>query len=294
MDEFDFGAKSKKIAGTIIAKSGTFLCVVLILVNILYRCFASASFDTQALLSVGTDAVIYTASAWLCWIICHDNGKQAGRADKTYIQEVESYTSLRQKMFCRLNEIVKWCATYVARDLEQRRHELLYPNDISAEEYEIFKKMKRSNLKAEGLLGYQRRAVVRARRLRPLKLNASRLLTGFDVNHKHHLAPHPNAVDAKTTAAALSRITITSLFIVNITFNVVWGEDPLLAILSGAACCLPLVWICYRGYRLGFQLITQTAANYCREQKDYLTLCHDEIGAPAALTAPQTDSATIS
>lgn len=279
MDEFDFGAKSKKIAGSIISKSGTILCALLILVNISYRCFANSTFNLQTLLAVGTDAVIYTASAWLCWIICHDNGKQAGRADKKYIQIIEDYTSLRQKMFCRLNEIVKWCAEYVAWDLKQRRQELLYPNDISAEQYGVFKKMNGKKMRAEGLLSYQRRAVKHARRLRPLRLNASRLLTGFDVHRKRHLAPHPNAVDAQKTAVSLSRITITSLFIVNISFNVVWGEDPLLAILSGVTCCLPLAWICYRGYQIGHQLITQTAANYCREQIDYLTLCLGAIGA---------------
>ena len=287
MDEFDFSARSKKIAGAIMSQSGSALCVLLILTNILYRCFANASFDTQALLSVGTDAVIYTASAWLCWIICHDNGKRAGRADKKYIQIIEDYTTLRQKMFCRLNEIAQWCKKHVAWDLEQRRHEMLYANDITAEQYNNFKKMKRSKLKAEGLFGYQIRAVARARRLRPLKLNPSRLLTGFDVHHKHHLAPHPNAVDAQKTVSSLSRITVTSLFIVNITFNVAWGEDPVLAILSGAACCLPLAWICYRGYQIGHQLITQTAGNYCREQIDYLTMCLEEIGTPEALAAPK-------
>ena len=262
-----------KIIKGLLARSGTILCFLIILVNVIYNFVAKIDLTVSVMLSVTAEAAVYVVSAAALFLLCKESGTQEGRRTEAYKTAMAAYKTVREAVTCRVRELTEWCIEYTKEEQRNRREEILAPNDIRYEEYEqTYKGLSARELKKLPLLPWQRRAIVQANRVRPYRVTARKLLTGHSVHASHAHAMHPRTEEAIETSAKLSKTAICALFLVNAAFAVAFETNIAVIVVKVLFRAIMLIYACFSGYSTGYRIQSVTAVAYTNEQTELLTL----------------------
>lgn len=272
----EFNLFDNKITKGIQRRLGTILCFLIILGNILYELMVVTDFSLSALTKITSAVIIYILSVWLLYILSQSNGITNGKETEVYISTMNAYHNIREETYCMIDKLSAWCKEYVLKDLKRRRTEVLVVNDVPYDEYGKYKGRSRLYLRKQGLLRWQRKAIKKADRIKPYRLNANLLVTSHEVNTKDQHAPHPAKELAGKTATHLTRYAVCGLFIVNLTFAASYATDIKAVLVGVLARAISMLLVVYSGYKAGYFNQTVTAVNFTREQTEMLTMFKKE------------------
>ncbi|MFA5562258.1 MAG: hypothetical protein WDA00_06440 [Eubacteriales bacterium] len=264
--EFDFLSPAPGGAG--VRRQGAvrgvayLIFAAVVLLNVAYSYLADISFDLASLLRFSTDCFVYLLSVYIVFLCVAEAGRQDGYTKGAFTEAAAAYAEIRRQVIPHMPKLDAFCAAYVRADLAARQKECLLACGLEVEALDACRKLRR--LPAT-LTPRQKRALRRAKNIRPSRLTRERLLyEGGGAVRADPLEP-PGRKMVRRSLRALLPTTLCSVFAVQVVFAAKLDPDPRAILLQCLLRVIVLAWSALRGYAAGHQSVTEDTAQFlCR------------------------------
>ena len=193
-------------------------------------------------------------------------GRRDGFQDDDYLKEKSEYDKAFDELSKtgNLHKLSEYCSYFVHSELIEMRTAIL--DDVDIEYNAVFG----DGQLPEDLSLFQRKAIAKAKRLKPLHLTRSMLLNiGNGKYDRHALGVNPETKRKIQMGLSVVRAFATLMVAVNFTVKIV--EQPtvetFIRIAYQVLCLLLVAW---RGYSISFTNVTVDRANRIHKQTEHL------------------------
>ncbi len=222
---------------------------------------------------LGLDFFLLLFCSYSMYINCSDSGMRAALSCKSYTDTLSVYESLKasvieRKMQLRLSE---FCRYYTETELKNTRMEVLAVVGLTYEEYAAYlSKSKHDIMTDETLSAAQKKAIIRANSITPIKLTPEMILKrGRSSARRFPLGTKPETKRSINFTTKFASTIVVALLMSIIALDVV--VEPTWAIF--ASCFLKLLTVVingFGGYKFGYENIVIDTANYISDQTDLM------------------------
>ena len=271
MENFINGEQNirKRVAKTMSGYGGiavsAFLCLITIMV---VTTDVSISIRSAAELSV--DFFVLFFCAYASYILCSDSGMKAGKSSQLYIDTIKTFEETKQgiiknKTHCILGE---FCKDYIATELKNAKTYYLVAAGIDYDEYvNKYATLEAKDIEAlSGLSTAQKKAIMSANAVKPIKLSPERITRNGGVNIRTSpLSISPEArrgVSYSVKFVTSMAIAIgMSYILLNELSEPSWATFVLVCVKSST-----VLYNCFSGYKCGYENIVIHSVHFMQEQ----------------------------
>ena len=205
---------------------------------------------------------------------CADSGMRAGLRSEVYLETVDSYDDLKDKISkCQnQNVLYDFCKSYIETELKNARMAVILDVGLSYDVYEkLYLGVDKKQIKADTkLTKLQKDAVCKANQIRPIQLTPDMITKrGRGDGRRAPLGLRPTTRKrihfiwkfVKNVVVAFSMCLIVLDFVTEPTWKVF------------ATCCMTLLTVAingFDGYRFGYENIVTDTVNYMSDQMDLM------------------------
>ena len=228
--------------------------------------FSVQEFDLSLTLRAISEFVVVLVLYYCVLFSRSEIGKRDGYRDEDYLKAKEGYENAFSELSesGELHRLPEYCSYFVHNELIETRTAILDDVDISYND--VFGDGKLP----DELSVMQKRAIRKAKKLKPLHLTRS-MLINIDAGRssRYSIGANPETKRRAQMAVAVIQSFVTLLIAVNFTVKIV--EQPtietFIRIIFQVLCLLMVGW---RGYRISFNSVTVDRAHRIREQANHL------------------------
>ena len=256
-------AKSVSGYGGIIVSA--FLCLITIMV---VTTDVSISIRSAAELSV--DFFVLFFCAYASYILCSDSGMKAGKDSKLYIDTIKTFESTKQgiiknKTHCILGE---FCKDYIASELKNAKTYYLVSAGIDYDEYvKRYSSLEKKDIEGlSGLSSAQKKAIMSANAVKPIKLSPERITRNGGVNIR--TSPLSISPEARRGFSYSFKFVTSMLIAVGMSYILLnelsepsWATFVLVCVKAST-----VLYNCFSGYKCGYENIVIHSVQYMQEQ----------------------------
>ena len=234
--------------------------------------FMDISLSSFATVDFSLSFIILLFCAYTIYFSMADTGMRIAMSDKGYRKAREEYESVKNelKRNGKLEGLGEFCHEYVKNELVSAKKSILLGAGISYENFCKEYQSKDKNALPKTLSKRERRAIIKANKLAPVRLSPDMLLFLDDgASERRALHRSPKRVRLFSSAKALISTTMTSFFAVSIVCSVI--EEPTFAILT--ECLIKLFTLVFngsKGFLMGYNNITVDTTSYLFDCTDLL------------------------
>lgn len=264
----------KKIAKSLINYGGFFLAafVLFVVFVVLTTEVHLSSFADIA--SLGLEFGVLFLGSCMLYLCGVDSGTRAGKNTSLYQTTVATYDKLKRTVLERSLQttVSSFCKEYVEREFRDAKTSVLTEAGISYEEYteKYLAKDKRTIRAVTELSETQKRAILRANRMKPVRLTFEMIFRrGRGTSRRAPLGMSPEAKRTVDFFGRSLRNLLTTGITVSIALDVV--TTPTWATFAKVLLqILPMVSRGFFGYKFGYENITVDTVGYIGVQSDFL------------------------
>ena len=284
-------AEKKKISRVLFNNARAFIGAFIIFAVIVVMTTDITLISSEEISSLGLDFFLLLICTYSFYSLCADSGMKAGLSSNTYKGAVERFGSLKKTLldslkYTRMNE---FCAYYVEEDLKQTRLQYLSVASLSYDVYlqKYSKLTKREVLDRVELSDVQQYAVIKANKIKPVKLTPKMIMTqGRSAHSRSPLPISPGVKRAFIFGATFTKIATFSVCLSAISFEIITNPSWVIF----ASVCIKLVSIVingFGGYKDGNANITVDTVDYLECQSDLMEQAIHFIDADKKLNSKE-------
>lgn len=267
--------KTKKKVTTSITQYGgiilsAFITIVtIVLVTTDFRLLAKGD-----IIYLGLDFFLLMFCSYTVYISCADSGRSAGLRTDIYDKWVVRYDLLKATVFNHHYQeaLIRFCKQYVQNELKTARENELVLTAISYDLYlEKYLNKDKNDIEAdESLSESEKKAIIRANRLKPVELDTKMLLRrGRSSTRRQPLEISPETKRAINYGVKLAGTFFIALFLSLLIIDV--AVSPTWSVIATVFSKLLTIGInAFQGYKFGYQNIVVDTVNYMNDQCDLL------------------------
>ena len=273
-DEEKEKAKSLAPIGgkSILEKAGFIMAAAIMLVVVVVMTTDVKGITFMAIADMSAQFFVLTFCTYGMYTNLYQNGTIAGERSDEYAEVVERYDSLRKGM--KVNDLhkrlTKFCREYVDTERRARCEDILVTVGVTWDQFLEYRHLSKRQLVEKGLSDLTISAVLRAKRIRPIKLRADMLLkNGRTSMRRRALHVQPIVKKRADMAVHFIKTAVTNgalgLIVCEVLVNPSWE--------TVGAVALKLISVAfsgYSGYRAGYANITVNAVTFMQDQIDLL------------------------
>ncbi len=261
----------KKSIGSFISNMGIIIAVFTLICAFAVF-FMDISLSSFATVDFSLSFIILLFCAYTIYFSMADTGMRVAMSDKGYKKAKEDYESIKTELQKngKLEDLGDFCHEYAKNELASARKSILLGAGISYEKFCLDYHNKDKNDLPKNLSKKERKAIIKANKLSPVRLSPDMLLFLDDgATERRALHRNPRKQRLFYSAKALVSTTMTSFFAVSIVCSVI--EEPTFAILTECLIKLfTLVWNGSKGFLMGYNNITVDTTSYLFDCTDFL------------------------
>ncbi len=244
----------KRGAGIVI---GALTFVVSILVF-----FTEPSLSAKPVEKITVQTSVTMFCIFLMYTSMSDAGCRAGEERAEYTAARDEWTALadRVRRSGRLSELSGFCRRLAVEEREEARADRLASVGLSLADFHAITS---DPVRFRALPRRTRRAILRARSVRLLRLPPDRLLSSSGRGRRRIAPVSPGATRTRSTVFAMIPSLAGTFLTVSVAFSV---SDGLTAstVISAAFRLLALLWTGFRGYGMGYRSVVRDGVAACK------------------------------
>ena len=259
----------KQVASRLIGNGGILVSVFL--------CFLTAivvttdvSLSLASLKSLSTDFFLLLFCTYASYVCCADSGTKAGRLSKIYQETYKKFIETKQgiinnKTHCILGD---FCKDYIATELKNAKTYYLVTAGIDYEEYirEYSSKDDDDIDALDGLTAVQKKAIMSANAVKPIKLYPEQIMRHGGSNIRH--SPLSFSPESRALVTYIVKFVSGAGIAIGVTLTVLndvaasnWTVFVMLSVRLGS-----VLYNCFSGYKSGYENIVIHSVRYMEEQ----------------------------
>ena len=274
------GEKRRRLAKSFLSGAGVAAGVFLMFAVIVIVTTDVRFITYEELAELGLDFFLLLFCSYSMYVTCSDSGMRAGLSSHVYLSALSAFDESKRLiieggMQGRMGE---FCAHYTQKEQENSRNLLLSTVGISYEEYA----WKYRGLDARAVKGMkqlskaQRRAVIRANALCPIKLTPEMIMKrGRGSLRRSPLGMEPGVKKSinfgvKFISTFITAFGLSAIIVSQTIDGVTWGVM--------ASCCIKLLTVImngFYGYKFGYENIAFDTVEYMSDQNDLMRQAAD-------------------
>lgn len=262
-------AERNKISRLFIGNARTVIMVFILFTVVVVMTTDIRFVTISSIKDLGLEFFLILFSSYSMYICCADGGIKSGYDTDSYKEAVNRFNDLKRKiedsMLSLMNE---FCIHYVDEELKNTRMQYLSTACISYDIYmEKYAKLgKREVAFLTELTSFQKKAVIKANRVRRIRLEPNKILTlGKTVNTRSAFVTSPGTMKNIAFGMKMFKMSFVSFSMSLIAFDIILEPSWLVF----AEVCLKLATVVingFGGHKDGFINITVYTVNYVNNQ----------------------------
>lgn len=223
----------------------------------------------SSLTDLGLEFFILLFCSYGMYICCMDGGIKNGYATDVYKTTVGRFDELKKRIDeAFLPRLKEFCIHYTKEELKEARMQHLSIACITYDEYldKYAKLGKEEIIELPDLTSLQKKAIVKANRIRPIKLTPDMILTqGKTLHHRSALAASPSTMKNVAFSVKIFKMSFISICMPLIALDVIMEPSWIVF----AEVCLKLFTVVlngFDGHKDGYNNITVHTVNYVNGQ----------------------------
>jgi hypothetical protein len=215
------------------------------------------------------DFFILLFSSYSMYICCADGGIKSGYKTVEYTSAVKIFDELKTRIEDgMLQDLNDFCAYYIEDELRRERMQYLslvcIPYDVYLEKYVTLGKVELTAL--PGLTSAHRKAILKANRVKRIKLTPKMILTQGKITHSRSaLMTSPDTLKNIAFGVKMFKMSLLSIGMSLIAFDVILAPSWTVF----AEVCIKLVTVIingFDGHKEGFNNVAVHTVNYVNNQ----------------------------
>ena len=267
----DLFADKRQTEGGFLSYAGYVIFALVLALNVAFRTFSEVGLSLRSVLSVTADCVLYVTSVYVIFCTMADTARRDAKGREAYLRALGEC----EEAICRAKPyrtaLGAYVTAFVREEHLERVRETVECHGLDFCRYlgELAHRPRRE-LKEKGLSPYERRAVRRADRLRPLRVDRASLFEPLGRGSRRSLLASPTRTRLRRYGAALAPTTVFAMFSAQVVFAIEAQTDLwAVAVEAGVRIAL-LTWTAIRGYATGEKTILSDTVSYLRGKTDLL------------------------
>lgn len=273
-DDSEEKAKSLAPIGgkSILEKAGFIMAAAIMLVVIVVMTTDVKGITFKTVADMSAQFFVLTFCTYGMYTSLYQNGTIAGERSSEYIEVTARYDELRKNMTVNglHKRLTQFCREYVDTELKARCEDILSTAGIAWNDYLDYRHLSKGELREKGLSDLTISAILRAKRVRAIKLRSDMLLKNGRTSMRRR-AMHVQPVVKKRADMAMHfvKTALTNgalgLIVCEVLVNPSWE--------TVGAVALKLISVAFSGcsgYRAGYANITVNAVTFVQDQIDLL------------------------
>lgn len=262
-------AERNKISRLFIGNARTVIMVFILFTVVVVMTTDIRFVTISSIKDLGLEFFLILFSSYSMYICCADGGIKSGYDTDSYKEAVNRFNDLKKKIEdSMLSRMSEFCIHYVDEELKNTRMQYLstacIPYDIYMEKYA--KLGKREVAFLTELTSFQKKAVIKANRVRRIRLEPNKILTlGKTVNTRSAFVTSPGTMKNIAFGMKMFKMSFVSFSMSLIAFDIILEPSWLVF----AEVCLKLATVVingFGGHKDGFINITVYTVNYVNNQ----------------------------
>lgn len=268
---FEVEQDIKQFAKKSLVGYGGILVSVFLLFITIVAVTTDISISIDSMKELSTEFFLLFFCSYAAYICCSDSGTKSGKISQIYIDTVAKFEEVHQtlvtnKVHCILGD---FCKEYIADELKNAKTRYLVSAGIDYDEYiGKYSSLEDSEInELSGLSTAQKKALISANAVKPLKLSPEQITRDGGANFRHSpLLVSPELIMGVKCTVKL----VTSLLIVvgmgvmifnDMSSGTAWANFVLVCVKSGA-----VIFNCFSGFKTGYENIVVYTVNFKKEQ----------------------------
>ena len=264
----------KKLSQYILGNARTLMIGLILFTVIVVTTTDINHISISSISELGLEFFLILFASYAMYICCADGGTDAGKATDSYKDSVKRFNELKNRLenlpYSRLNE---FCAYYIAEDLKKTRIHYLMVASIDYEEYlaKYVKLGKKELQMCEELTELQRKAILRANRVKQIRFNPDMMVTmnGKRIFTRFGLTITPRMQKNFAFGTKFIKMSFATMGVALIGFKLI--VDPSWTVF--AEVLIKLVAVVMNGFdgrNTGYNNIVIDTVNYTNTQSDLM------------------------
>ncbi len=213
-------------------------------------------------------AAVMILSCFIMYTSLFDAGHEKAEEQDTYRAVQATYAEVRQAARPLMRSLEAFCRVWSERELVEARRQILDTAGLTDADFIRCRDHTYSREEWRALPREKRRALRRARRLKPVRLHAAMLFSG-DRGARRAPMLSTRSARMKRTAVALIPTVIGSLVTVAVTLESM--EMSPAALISGILRIFTIVWCGVRGFSAGVRAVAEDDTSVLESKTALLT-----------------------
>lgn len=211
---------------------------------------------------------VYMSCAYVLYFVEWYNGEQSGQDSEEYTNCIKTHTDRVNDIRDRIPQISAFCKEYVETEFHEARKNIL---DLVGIQYSEYLEKYEGRKLPKDMPRYMRKAIRKADRVKPIKVNKDTLLSKTNLNSDRHRSMSPIYKKARITATTLGRMSVCTALCAQVGFEVLFNTNNILASLVSAIMktMMLLVW-CFSTKHKAYNYITKDVTEYIDFQNEVL------------------------
>lgn len=274
-------AKKSKVAKNLINNAGILVGVFIMFAVVVIVTTDIRIVSLTEITSLGLDFFLLFFCSYSMYVACSDSGMRAGLLSKSYNEAIAAYEAKKRAIFDEdlQDGVFDFCRDYVATELKNARMSVLAPAGFTYRPYEVnwMNMSDRDILEADILSEPQKRTLIKANKIKPIKLNPEQIIRkGRNEGKRAPLSISPRTKKKIAFGTKFFTTLFLSLGIALIALEFV--QEPSWE--AFAAVTLKLLTIVingFSGYKFGYENIVVDTVDYLSDQTDLLEQAYNFI-----------------
>ena len=229
------------------------------------------SISFASLKELSTEFFLLFFCSYAAYICCSDSGAKSGKLSEIYINTVTRFEEVHQtlvtnKVHCILGD---FCKEYIATELKNAKARYLVLAGIDYDDYiREYSSLEDAQInELSGLSTAQKKALMSANAVKPLKLSPEQIVRDGGANIRHSpllLSPELVLGVKRTIKFATSFLIVIGMGVMifnDMSDGMSWANFVLVCAKSGA-----VIFNCFSGFKTGYENIVVYTVNFKKEQ----------------------------
>ena len=268
---FEVEQDIKKFAKKSLVGYGGILVSVFLLFITIIAVTTDISISLDSLSELSTEFFLLFFCSYAAYICCSDSGAKSGKLSEIYINPVTRFEEVHQtlvtnKVHCILGD---FCKEYIATELKNAKARYLVLAGIDYDDYiREYSSLEDAQInELSGLSTAQKKALMSANAVKPLKLSPEQIVRDGGANIRHSpllLSPELVLGVKRTIKFATSFLIVIGMGVMifnDMSDGMSWANFVLVCAKSGA-----VIFNCFSGFKTGYENIVVYTVNFKKEQ----------------------------
>lgn len=259
----------KRVAKSLFGYGGIVISLFLCLVTIMVVT-TDITISARSAAEFSIDFFLLLFCSYAAYICCSDSGMKSGKDSSLYIETLKKFEETKQgiiknKTHCILGE---FCKDYIATELKNAKTYYLVSAGIDYEEYiKKYSSLEDDDIdKIGGLTTAQKKAIMSANAVKPIKLSPERIIRQGGSNFR----VSPLSISPGTRRGISYSVKFVTSMAVTLGMSYIfldelsdpsWATFVLVCIKAGS-----VLYNCFSGYKCGYENIVIHSVQFMQEQ----------------------------